>query len=164
MLSRVETSVHIFAAYNVFKFEMTESGVNDTEYDENGNVTRPGDIQWGTDVQQTNGDFYQYTASDVHYVALTEDQMGLLSDELPKNKNLPTALQTVITNENLTVKNSWSTATTEGTYIIAFVYNKQLNEATGTVENIGGSINTVADKCYYVNEGTVTDLLTELFD
>lgn len=163
ILSRVDTSVHIFAAYNTYKFEMTTNGVTDV------------DIQWGTEVLDLNGIPYQYTAEDVFYIALSDEQLEELEVEFSNNYTLPTALQTIITrhNDTINVTNNFNTAKTEseGKHIIAFVYNIEKvyidvdadgNESQAVQYN--EHINTVSTKALNKDADRVVDLLTLLLD
>ena len=163
ILSRVDTSVHIFAAYNTYKFDMTTNGVTDV------------DIQWGTEVLDLNGIPYQYTAEDVFYVALSDAQLEELEVEFSNNYTLPTALQTIITrhNDTINVTDNFNTAKTEseGKHIIAFVYNIEKvyidvdadgNESQAVQYN--EHINTVSTKALNKDADRVVDLLTLLLD
>ena len=161
VLSRVGSSVHVFAAYNSYKFNINPPKIDDIEDIED--ISVQVDIQWGTDVFDTDGSPYEYKESDVRYAALTVEQMTLLKQCFDSNSTLPTALQQVIDVGNTldSVEDAVNKVLNEGLvlYIVAYVYNVDSitieNKPDGTTEkviNFNEHINTVATNCIRVEK------------
>lgn len=157
VLSRVDSSVHVFAAYNSYKFNITPKLQIFPQF----NATVEVDIQWGTDVFDTDGSPYEYKESDVRYAALTVEQMTLLKQCFDSNSTLPTALQQVIDVGNTldSVEEAVNKVLNEGLvlYIVAYVYNVDSitieNKPDGKTEkvvNFNEHINTVATNCILI--------------
>lgn len=158
ILSRVETSVHIFAAYNSIKFEIVKT---------NGELDV--DIKYAhNSVTKDDGNPYVYEKAEVRFLVLDEGEQENLAAAFVANDDIPTSLQDLIDNgENVYTLTGATKGANDGDIIIAFVYNlpySTIIDANGNLQIEGEEVNNFAITCAIKeNEGwTISNLVDKL--